>query len=99
MEFAQKLLINKKSTMFFKSSQNLMKMIIKYGNYFQEVTKGLDKNCGFFINGQFLNLSRFSLLRLYLHTNKAKDRNKLQRLKKTKIDLNRRKTTSTKSAL
>ena len=51
--------INKKSTIFFQSSWNLVKMITSWANYFHQVSWRLDKKCGFFINGQFLNMSRF----------------------------------------
>ena len=53
----QKLAINKKSTIFVQSFWNLVKIITSWDNHF--------KNCGFFINGQFLNVCRFFLLRPY----------------------------------
>ena len=43
-----------------------MKMINSWGNNFHQVSWGLDKNCGLFINGEFLNMCSFFLLRLYL---------------------------------
>ena len=38
-------------------------MIASWANHFHQVTLGYDKNCWFFTNGQFLNMSCFSLLR------------------------------------
>ena len=54
-----RLAINKKSTIFIQSSWNLVKMITSWANHFHQVSWGLDKNCRFFINGQFLKVSRF----------------------------------------
>ena len=54
-----KLAIRKKSTVFIQSSWNLVKMTSLWDTYFHQVSWGLDKNCGFFINGQFLNVSPF----------------------------------------
>ena len=34
-------------------------MISSWGDHFHQVSWGLDKNCRFFINGQFLKVSRF----------------------------------------
>ena len=59
--------INKKSRVFPKSSWNLMKMIASWANLFHQVSSRLDKNCWFFTNGQFLNVSCFFFIRLYLH--------------------------------
>ena len=58
--------INKKSTFFVQSSWNFVKIINSCGEYFHQVSWGLDKNCRFFINGQFLKVSRFFCSRLYL---------------------------------
>ena len=41
-------------------------MIASWGNYFHQVSWGLDKNFWFFINGQFLSVFGFFLLRPYL---------------------------------
>ena len=60
----QKLAINKKSTIFVQSSWNLGKIIASWGNHFHQFTERLDQSCGFFINGQLLNVCRFLLLRL-----------------------------------
>ena len=51
--------INKRSTIFVPSSWNFVKMIISGGDYFHQVSWGSDKKCGFYINGQFLNVSCF----------------------------------------
>ena len=45
-------------------------MISSWDDYFHQVSWGLDKKCGFFFNGQFLNVSCFCLLRLYKQNNK-----------------------------
>ena len=37
----------------------LVKMIISDGDYFHQVSLGLDKRCGFFINGRFLTCLGF----------------------------------------
>ena len=55
----QKLATNKKSTIFVQFSWNLEKMITSWGNSFPLVSQGLDKNCGFFISGQFLSVCGF----------------------------------------
>ena len=57
--------INKKSTIFVPSSWNLVKMITLWGNNFHQVSWGWDKNCVFFIIGQFLKVCGFFLLRPY----------------------------------
>ena len=57
--------ISKKSTIFVQSSWKLVKIIISWGNHFHKVSWGLEKNCGFFINGQFLNMWYLFLLRPY----------------------------------
>ena len=49
----------KKSTIFVQSLWNLVKIITLWGNHFHQVSWGLDKNCGFFTNGQFLSVSGF----------------------------------------
>ena len=41
-------------------------MIASWGNYFHQVSWGLDKKCGFFSNGQFFNVGPF--LTQTLHT-------------------------------
>ena len=55
----QNLAISKKSTSFVQSSWNLVKMISSWETYFYQVLWELDKNCRFFINGQFLNVCVF----------------------------------------
>ena len=57
---------NKKSTIIVQSLFNLVKMIVSWGDYFHQVSLGLDKNCWFFTTGQFLNVCCFFLLRLYI---------------------------------
>ena len=51
--------INKKSTIFVQSSWNLVEMINSWVDHFHQVSWGLDKNCRFFINGQFLKVTCF----------------------------------------
>ena len=51
--------ICKRSTIFVQSSWNFVKMIIPWGDYFHQVSWGLNKKCGFFTNGQFLSLCQF----------------------------------------
>ena len=53
------LTLHKKSTVFVLSLQNLLKMIRSGDGYFHKVSWGLDKNCGLFTNGQFLNVGPF----------------------------------------
>ena len=65
---AQKLANNKESTIFVQSSWNLIKMITSWGNHFHQVSWGWDKNCGFFIIGQFLCVCGFFLLRPYIQS-------------------------------
>ena len=55
----QKLAINRKSTFFVRSLWNLVKIITPWDNHFHKVSWGLDKNWGFFSNGQFLSVSGF----------------------------------------
>ena len=55
----QNLAKNKKSTIFVQYLWNLVKMITSRGNHFHQVSSGLDKNYGFFIDGQFLNVCFF----------------------------------------
>ena len=55
----QKLAFSKKSTIFIQSPWNLAKIIISLVNHFAKVSWWLDKNCGFFTNGQFLPVSTF----------------------------------------
>ena len=61
----QKLAINKKSTIFVQSFWNLVKILPHEAIIFPKFHEDWTKNCGFFINGQFLNVCRFLLLRLY----------------------------------
>ena len=56
----QKFTISKKCTIFFQSSWNLVKMNASLVNHFHQVSWGLNKNCGFFTNSQFLSVSDFS---------------------------------------
>ena len=51
MGLPQKLAIIKKSTFFIQSSWNLVKIIISWAKYFDQVSWRLDKKCGFFTNG------------------------------------------------
>ena len=62
----QILAISKTSTIFVRSSWNFSKMIASGGNHFYQVSWGLDQNCGFFTDGQFLSVSSFFLLKTYL---------------------------------
>ena len=55
----QKLAVNEKSIIFVLFSWNLVKMIAPWDDYFHQVSWGLDKNCGFSTNGQFLRVSGF----------------------------------------
>ena len=48
---SQKLANSKKSTLFVQFSWNLGKLIASWGNYFYQVSWGLDKICGSLING------------------------------------------------
>ena len=57
--------IHKKSTFFVRSSWSLVNIITTWDNHFLKVSWGLEKNCGFFINGQFLNMWYLFLLRPY----------------------------------
>ena len=66
MRHIQKLAINEKSIIFPQSSWNLVKIITSWVDYFHHVSWRLGKKCGFFINGQLLNMSRFFSLRLYV---------------------------------
>ena len=50
----------KTSTIFVQSSWNLVKMIGPWGEYFHQVSWGLDQNCRLFTDGQFLSMSVFS---------------------------------------
>ena len=56
----QKLAISKKSKTFVQFSWNLVKMITSWGNYFYQVSWGLDTNCGIFANGRDFSVSSFS---------------------------------------
>ena len=53
--------INKKSTIFVLFSWNFGKVIASWVDYFHQVSWGLNKNCGFFINGQLFNVCDFFL--------------------------------------
>ena len=57
MRHVQKLAISKKFTIFVQSSWHLVKVIATWGNYFHRVSWGLDKNCGFSTNDEFLVFS------------------------------------------
>ena len=57
--------ISKKSTPFVLSLWNLVKIITSWADFFYQISWGKDENCRFFTDGQFLNVSRFLLLRLY----------------------------------
>ena len=59
----------KKSTIFVQSSWNFVKIITSWGNHFFQVSWWLEKNCGFFISVQFLNVCVFVLLRPYFSKN------------------------------
>ena len=50
----QKLAIDKKSSIFVLSSWNLVKVTTSWDDHFHQVSWEKDKNCGSFINGQFL---------------------------------------------
>ena len=56
---------SKKSTIFVQSSWNLVKIFISWGIHFDQVSWGLDKRCGFFTCGQFLNVGPFFWPRPY----------------------------------
>ena len=49
-----------------QSLWNLVNVIASWGNNFHQVSSGLEKNYGFFINAQFLNVCGFIILRLYV---------------------------------
>ena len=53
------LFMSKKSTIFVQSIWNLVKIFISWGIHFHQVSWGLEKNCGFFTNGYFLNVCCF----------------------------------------
>ena len=67
----EKLAISKKSTFFDLSSWNLVKIITIWGYHFHQVSWRLGKKCGFFTNGQFLNVGPFFCLRLYINDMKG----------------------------
>ena len=56
---------NKKSTIFAQSLWNFVKMIIWWGQYFDQVSYKLGKNCGFFNKSSFQHVSDFFCTRLY----------------------------------
>ena len=60
-----KLALIKKSTLFVLSLWNSVKMINSWCDFFHQVSWGLNKKCGFFTKGQFLNVCRFLFPRLY----------------------------------
>ena len=62
----QKYTFNKKSTIFAQSLWNFVKMIIWWGQYFDQVSYKLGKNCGFFNKSTFQQVSDFFWTRLYL---------------------------------
>ena len=59
MALALKCSINKKSTMFGQTLWNFVKLILAWVGQIGKVSSKLDKNCGFFINRQFLSQCHF----------------------------------------
>ena len=53
--------------MFVQFLWNLVKMITSWGNNFHQVSWGLEKSCGFFINGQFLKVCHFFTQTLHVY--------------------------------